>query len=184
MAFFQLPQLAPRNGTIIPRYALLLNNLLEAVAVESPASLNLTIFNVELLSSLGRFEFSPDLLELLAQQIKSGLPDGYELGSSSHPAEPYVMMFGSMGHLICGFLDEDLTKVLFIQGGISKQFDVMLTSSLFQFFYDFHPGRGRIPPADLRLSSASVREPRRPRNHGDQGGRGLRVGRLVETLTH
>ena len=122
MAFFQLPQLAPRNGTIIPRYALLLNNLLEAVAVESPASLNLTIFNVELLSSLGRFEFSPDLLELLAQQIKSGLPDGYELGSSSHPAEPYVMMFGSMGHLICGFLDEDLTKVLFIQGGTSQHF--------------------------------------------------------------
>ena len=127
MAFFQLPQLAPRNGTIIPRYALLLNNLLEAVAVESPASLNLTIFNVELLSSLGRFEFSPDLLELLAQQIKSGLPDGYELGSSSHPAEPYVMMFGSMGHLICGFLDEDLTKVLFIQGGISKQFEIIIS---------------------------------------------------------
>ena len=41
---FQLPQLAPKNGTIIPRYALLLNNLLEAVAVESPVSLNLTIF--------------------------------------------------------------------------------------------------------------------------------------------
>ena len=70
---------------------------------------------MELLSSLGRFHFSPDRLELLAQQIKSELPDGYELGSSEHPAEPYVMMFGSMGHLICGFLDEDLTKVLFIQ---------------------------------------------------------------------
>ena len=91
---------------------------------------------MELLSSLGRFEFSPDLLELLAQQVKSGLPDGYELGSSSHPAEPYVMMFGSMGHLICGFLDEDLTKVLFIQGGISKLLDVLSTSSLFKFFYD------------------------------------------------
>ena len=63
-----MPQLAPKNGTIIPRYALLLNNLLEAVAVESPGSLNLTIFNVDLLSSLGRFQFSPDLLELLAQQ--------------------------------------------------------------------------------------------------------------------
>ena len=43
------------------------------------------------------------------------MPDGYELGSADHPADPYVMMFGSMGHLICGFLDEDLTKVLFIQ---------------------------------------------------------------------
>ena len=64
----QLPQLAPKNGTIIPRYALLLNNLLEAVAVESPASLNLSIFNLELISTLGRFQFSPDLLELLAQQ--------------------------------------------------------------------------------------------------------------------
>ena len=116
ICIFQLPQLAPKNGTIIPRYALLLNNLLEAVAVESPGSLNLSIFNVELLSSLGRFHFSPDVLELLAQQIKSGLPDGHELGSSGSSAEPYVMMFGSMGHLICGFLDEDLTKVLFIQG--------------------------------------------------------------------
>ena len=65
-----MPQLYPENGTIIlPRYALLLDNLIEAVVVENPGRLDLSILNLDLISSIGRFQYSPDLLEQLAELL-------------------------------------------------------------------------------------------------------------------
>lgn len=97
-----------------PRYMIIMNNLLEAVAVKDMSRLNLTaFFATEAISLLGQFQFDETRLKDLARQIDSdtgeNFPGNYlakNLGSSD------LLIFGSFKHLICGFDAKDVKTIL------------------------------------------------------------------------
>lgn len=84
---------------------------MEAVVLQNPSLLNVTAFNVDVLSAIGRFTYPAEVLESLAQQIKEETPSEYRFGDKE-AVELNTIVFGGMGHLACGFLDEDMTSVL------------------------------------------------------------------------
>lgn len=98
-----------------PDHMISLNNLLEAVALISPKMMDLDMKHVDALSVLGEFSFPLDVLETLAQQIKSdsnGTALPMKTGDPKMSSLFNALIIASANHLVCGQDPEQVQKYM------------------------------------------------------------------------
>ena len=85
--------------------------LIEAVVhdEESFEKLKVKATNLDLLSLVGKFVYPNDIIKHIADDIVDNTM--MQLPLNSRNAHNNIIVFGSMGHLICGFNDEILTPL-------------------------------------------------------------------------
>ena len=102
-----------RTASLLPRMMFALNHLLEAVAEVDPGRFDGGENHLEGFSILGRVAegLSRETLEELVGKFKTRLNDVSDLEDEDTKGYVHLLMYGGLGHLLCGLGDADLTEL-------------------------------------------------------------------------